>query len=165
MNFESDHIKHLKMHRLTCSFNTGVYVFNIDKWRSENVTQDIEHWMILNTKWVVRRFSTFICLQFNSVFSLILFSVGFSVVQLYAWGWLFLTNFPKFLKFWFKNPWVVRFTYKSLKIKTTFFAYKMLKFLKVYFYFGFFLTILWIPVSVVCLCTILRISTYVVLAF
>lgn len=50
VNFESDHIKPLKMHRLTCSFNTGVYVFNIDKWRSENVTQDIEHWMILNTK-------------------------------------------------------------------------------------------------------------------
>lgn len=50
VDFDNPAIKALKLHPLACSFNTGVYVVNLDKWREENITGQLEHWMVLNTK-------------------------------------------------------------------------------------------------------------------
>lgn len=48
INFDNEHVKDVRMDRQTCSFNTGVYVFDVDKWRTKNVTKQIEYWMVLN---------------------------------------------------------------------------------------------------------------------
>ena len=34
-----------------CSFNVGVYVFNADLWREQNITKQLEYWTELNTRW------------------------------------------------------------------------------------------------------------------
>ena len=52
LNFNNDVIKSQNMSALHCTFNGGVYVVNMDKWRKINVTQKILFWMELNKKWV-----------------------------------------------------------------------------------------------------------------
>ena len=34
-----------------CSFNTGVYVADMDRWKSQNITKKLLYWMNLNTKY------------------------------------------------------------------------------------------------------------------
>ena len=34
-----------------CSFNTGVYVADLDRWKSQNITKKLLYWMNLNTKY------------------------------------------------------------------------------------------------------------------
>lgn len=50
INFKNVNVQALKMNGLTCSFNTGVYVFDVDMWRFYNMTKTTEHWMKLNKK-------------------------------------------------------------------------------------------------------------------
>jgi len=59
MNFENAHVKDANMDRRTCSFNTGVYVFDAEKWRTKNVTKKIEYWMVLNKMLGKFSFKTF----------------------------------------------------------------------------------------------------------
>lgn len=52
LDFKKEAIKTLGMKANTCSFNPGVIVANLTEWRSQNITQQLEHWMELNTKYV-----------------------------------------------------------------------------------------------------------------
>lgn len=36
----------------TCSFNPGVIIANLTEWKNQNITQQLEHWMELNTQYV-----------------------------------------------------------------------------------------------------------------
>lgn len=36
----------------TCSFNPGVIIANLTEWRNQNITQQLQHWMELNTQYV-----------------------------------------------------------------------------------------------------------------
>lgn len=36
----------------TCSFNPGVIIANLTEWKNQNITQQLQHWMELNTKYV-----------------------------------------------------------------------------------------------------------------
>ena len=50
LNFANPHIKSLGLDPQECSFNSGVFVFNVDQWRLNNVTDALVHWMSLNTR-------------------------------------------------------------------------------------------------------------------
>ncbi|KAF3856076.1 hypothetical protein F7725_016799 [Dissostichus mawsoni] len=50
LDFKKDAIKKLSMRANTCSFNPGVIIANLTEWRNQNVTQQLEHWMELNTR-------------------------------------------------------------------------------------------------------------------
>ena len=50
LNFNSRHIKKLHLSPGACSFNTGVYVVDLYRWRAANITSELEHWIKLNTK-------------------------------------------------------------------------------------------------------------------
>lgn len=50
LDFKKDAIKKLGMRANTCSFNPGVIIANLTEWRNQNITQQLEHWMELNTK-------------------------------------------------------------------------------------------------------------------
>lgn len=50
LDFKKEAIKKLGMRANTCTFNPGVIVANLTEWRNQNVTQQLEHWMELNTK-------------------------------------------------------------------------------------------------------------------
>ncbi|KAK2145738.1 hypothetical protein LSH36_660g02038 [Paralvinella palmiformis] len=50
LNFKHDQIHSLHIKPSSCSFNVGVYVFNADLWREQNITRQLEHWLELNTR-------------------------------------------------------------------------------------------------------------------
>ncbi|KAM7006891.1 glycosyltransferase 8 domain-containing protein 1 [Tautogolabrus adspersus] len=50
LDFKKEAIKKLGMRANTCSFNPGVIIANLTEWRNQNITQQLEHWMELNTK-------------------------------------------------------------------------------------------------------------------
>ncbi|XP_035518074.1 glycosyltransferase 8 domain-containing protein 1 [Morone saxatilis] len=50
LDFKKEAIKKLGMRANTCSFNPGVIIANLTEWRNQNVTQQLEHWMELNTQ-------------------------------------------------------------------------------------------------------------------
>ncbi|XP_041835760.1 glycosyltransferase 8 domain-containing protein 1 [Melanotaenia boesemani] len=50
LDFKKDAIKKLGMRANTCSFNPGVIIANLTEWRNQNITQQLEHWMELNTQ-------------------------------------------------------------------------------------------------------------------
>lgn len=50
LDFKKGAIKKLGMRATTCSFNPGVIVANLTEWRNQNITQQLEHWMELNTQ-------------------------------------------------------------------------------------------------------------------
>ncbi|XP_028262979.1 glycosyltransferase 8 domain-containing protein 1 [Parambassis ranga] len=49
LDFKKEAIKKLGMRANTCSFNPGVIIANLTEWKSQNITQQLEHWMELNT--------------------------------------------------------------------------------------------------------------------
>ncbi|XP_072238600.1 glycosyltransferase 8 domain-containing protein 1 isoform X2 [Leuresthes tenuis] len=49
LDFKKEAIKRLGMKANTCSFNPGVIIANLTEWRNQNVTQQLAHWMELNT--------------------------------------------------------------------------------------------------------------------
>lgn len=50
LDFKKEAIKKLGMRANTCSFNPGVIIANLTEWKNQNITQQLEHWMKLNTK-------------------------------------------------------------------------------------------------------------------
>ena len=50
LNFNNDRLRAIGLKPETCSFNAGVYVFDIDEWRKTNITGDLEKWTALNTE-------------------------------------------------------------------------------------------------------------------
>ncbi|KAM6927813.1 glycosyltransferase 8 domain-containing protein 1 [Xenentodon cancila] len=50
LDFKKEAIKKLGMRANTCSFNPGVIVANLTEWKDQNITQQLEHWMELNTR-------------------------------------------------------------------------------------------------------------------
>ncbi|XP_071349794.1 glycosyltransferase 8 domain-containing protein 1 [Trachinotus anak] len=50
LDFKKGAIKKLGMRANTCSFNPGVIIANLTEWRNQNITQQLEHWMDLNTQ-------------------------------------------------------------------------------------------------------------------
>lgn len=50
IDFKSQHVKEMKIDPLECAFNAGVFVADLDLWRKYNITKQLEHWLILNTK-------------------------------------------------------------------------------------------------------------------
>ncbi|KAM3621108.1 uncharacterized protein V6R79_006164 [Siganus canaliculatus] len=50
LDFKKEDIKKLGMRANTCSFNPGVIIANLTEWKNQNITQQLEHWMQLNTK-------------------------------------------------------------------------------------------------------------------
>lgn len=50
LDFKKEAIKKLGMRANTCSFNPGVIIANLTEWRNQNITQQLEHWMQLNTQ-------------------------------------------------------------------------------------------------------------------
>ncbi|XP_061583672.1 glycosyltransferase 8 domain-containing protein 1 [Cololabis saira] len=50
LDFKKESINKLGMKATTCSFNPGVIVANLTEWRDQNITQQLEHWMELNTR-------------------------------------------------------------------------------------------------------------------
>lgn len=50
LDFKKESIKKLGMRAITCSFNPGVIVTNLTEWKNQNITQQLEHWMELNTQ-------------------------------------------------------------------------------------------------------------------
>lgn len=49
-DLKNEHFKELNILPSACSFNTGVFVTNLADWRAYNITQQLEHWLVLNTK-------------------------------------------------------------------------------------------------------------------
>ncbi|KAK7501817.1 hypothetical protein BaRGS_00006903 [Batillaria attramentaria] len=47
---QNKHFKELNIQPTTCSFNTGVFVTDLSDWRKHNITQQLEHWLVLNTR-------------------------------------------------------------------------------------------------------------------
>lgn len=52
LDFKKVAIKKLGMRANTCSFNPGVIIANLTEWKNQNITQQLEHWMELNTQYV-----------------------------------------------------------------------------------------------------------------
>ncbi|KAK3594972.1 hypothetical protein CHS0354_019892 [Potamilus streckersoni] len=50
IDFKNKKVKELNISPTECSFNTGVFVTDIDLWRKENITQKLEYWLELNTR-------------------------------------------------------------------------------------------------------------------
>lgn len=50
IDFQNKHVQHLDISPTSCSFNAGVYVTDLGYWRKNNITQNLEYWMELNTK-------------------------------------------------------------------------------------------------------------------
>uniref|UniRef100_A0A3P9HLZ3 Glycosyltransferase 8 domain-containing protein 1 n=1 Tax=Oryzias latipes TaxID=8090 RepID=A0A3P9HLZ3_ORYLA len=50
LDFKKDSIKKLGMRANTCSFNPGVIIVNLTEWKNQNISQQLEHWMELNTR-------------------------------------------------------------------------------------------------------------------
>ncbi|XP_008318505.1 glycosyltransferase 8 domain-containing protein 1 [Cynoglossus semilaevis] len=50
LDFKKASIKKLGMRANTCSFNPGVIVANLTEWKNQNISQQLDHWMELNTK-------------------------------------------------------------------------------------------------------------------
>uniref|UniRef100_A0A3P8SAC0 Glycosyltransferase 8 domain-containing protein 1 n=1 Tax=Amphiprion percula TaxID=161767 RepID=A0A3P8SAC0_AMPPE len=50
LDFKKEAIKKLGMRANTCSFNPGVILANLTEWKNQNITQQLEHWMELNTQ-------------------------------------------------------------------------------------------------------------------
>lgn len=50
VNFNHPAIKKLNIQPTDCSFNAGMYVTDIDRWRAANLTEELEYWIELNTK-------------------------------------------------------------------------------------------------------------------
>lgn len=42
----------MKLDPNKCSFNSGLYVTDLDLWRKNNITNKLEYWLELNTKYV-----------------------------------------------------------------------------------------------------------------
>jgi lipopolysaccharide biosynthesis glycosyltransferase len=53
LNYANEHIQKLGIPPETCSFNAGVFVTDIRKWRDNDITDKLEYWMELNTKYDV----------------------------------------------------------------------------------------------------------------
>nr|KAG5710080.1 hypothetical protein BaRGS_030156 [Batillaria attramentaria] len=49
-DLKNKHFKELNIQPTTCSFNTGVFVTDLSDWRKHNITQQLEHWLVLNTR-------------------------------------------------------------------------------------------------------------------
>ncbi|TWW61626.1 glycosyltransferase 8 domain-containing protein 1 isoform X1 [Takifugu flavidus] len=50
LDFKKEAIKKLGMRANTCSFNPGVIIANLTEWKNQNITQQLQHWMELNTQ-------------------------------------------------------------------------------------------------------------------
>lgn len=50
IDFKNQHVQMLDISPMACAFNTGVYVTDLDLWRKHNITQQLEYWLVLNTK-------------------------------------------------------------------------------------------------------------------
>ncbi|CAG2244308.1 Glycosyltransferase 8 domain-containing protein 2,Glycosyltransferase 8 domain-containing protein 1 [Mytilus edulis] len=50
IDFKSKNIKEMKIDPTECAFNTGVFIADLDLWRKYNITNQLQHWMELNTK-------------------------------------------------------------------------------------------------------------------
>ncbi|XP_015258935.1 PREDICTED: glycosyltransferase 8 domain-containing protein 1 [Cyprinodon variegatus] len=50
LDFKKEAIKKLGMRANTCSFNPGVIIANLTEWKNQNITQQLEHWMELNSQ-------------------------------------------------------------------------------------------------------------------
>ncbi|KAM9859744.1 glycosyltransferase 8 domain-containing protein 1 [Aulostomus maculatus] len=50
LDFKKEAIKKLGMRANTCSFNPGVIIANLTEWKNLNITEQLEHWMELNTQ-------------------------------------------------------------------------------------------------------------------
>jgi hypothetical protein len=50
VNFNHPAIKKLNIDPNTCSYNVGMYVTDIDRWREANLTEELEYWIELNTR-------------------------------------------------------------------------------------------------------------------
>ncbi|KAK6997795.1 Glycosyltransferase 8 domain-containing protein 1 [Biomphalaria glabrata] len=50
IDFKNANVKKLNMKPSACSFNTGVFVTDLRLWDNNNITQQLEYWMELNTK-------------------------------------------------------------------------------------------------------------------
>jgi len=50
IDFKNKAVQKLDISPTTCSFNTGVYVTDLDLWRKHNITEKLEYWLELNTK-------------------------------------------------------------------------------------------------------------------
>lgn len=52
LDFKKDAIKNMGMRAYTCTFNPGVIIANLTEWKNQNITQQLQHWMELNTRYV-----------------------------------------------------------------------------------------------------------------
>ncbi|CAC5376859.1 Glycosyltransferase 8 domain-containing protein 1 [Mytilus coruscus] len=50
IDFKSKKIKEMKIDPTECAFNTGVFIADLDLWRKFNITNQLLHWLELNTK-------------------------------------------------------------------------------------------------------------------
>ncbi|XP_006815098.1 glycosyltransferase 8 domain-containing protein 1-like [Saccoglossus kowalevskii] len=49
LNFQNEQVKALGMSPGTCSFNSGVFVVDMNAWKEGKITERLEFWMSLNT--------------------------------------------------------------------------------------------------------------------
>lgn len=49
IDFKNKQVQLQDMSPMECSFNSGVYVTEMDLWRKNNITEQLERWMTLNT--------------------------------------------------------------------------------------------------------------------
>lgn len=50
IDFKNKHIQQMHMHPATCSFNTGLMLTDLDLWKKNNITEQLEYWLQLNKK-------------------------------------------------------------------------------------------------------------------
>ncbi|NXW28317.1 GL8D1 protein, partial [Phaetusa simplex] len=50
LDYKKETIRKLAMKANTCSFNPGVFVANLTEWKLQNITKQLEKWMVLNVE-------------------------------------------------------------------------------------------------------------------
>ncbi|XP_065842380.1 glycosyltransferase 8 domain-containing protein 2-like [Oscarella lobularis] len=50
LNYANQHVQKLGIPPDTCSFNTGVFVTDVFKWRENSISEKLEEWNVLNVK-------------------------------------------------------------------------------------------------------------------
>ncbi|XP_060621863.2 glycosyltransferase 8 domain-containing protein 1 isoform X1 [Anolis sagrei] len=48
LDYKKETVRKLSMKASTCSFNPGVFVANLTEWKLQNITKQLEKWMVLN---------------------------------------------------------------------------------------------------------------------
>lgn len=53
LDYRKQAVRELGINPSDCSFNPGVFVADIEEWKKQKITVQLEKWMSVNVKWVL----------------------------------------------------------------------------------------------------------------